>query len=84
MKPKKPATQEQLNEFTRSLHTPPFWQGEDRHSLMSVHVSPSPENPGRHKRVRDPAVLEQVADAWQLPFAVWHSFTSLQVKPFPV
>ena len=31
-----PGTHEQVYLFTPSLHVPPFWQGEDAHSLISI------------------------------------------------
>jgi hypothetical protein len=78
--PKKPVLHEQLYEFTRLLHTPAFWQGEERHSLRSVHVKPSPEYPGRQAHVRDPAVLPQVAKPEHPPLETAHSFTSEHKK----
>jgi hypothetical protein len=54
------------------------------HSLVSVHVVPSPMKPMLHAHVKLPGVLVHVAFGSQLAVPVAHSSTSLHVMPFPV
>lgn len=62
-----------------SEQEPPF-----RQSLQSfLQVSPTFLYPGRHLHIKDPAKLKQSAFSGQTDLSR-HSFTSLQIVPFPV
>jgi hypothetical protein len=52
------------------------------HSLTSVHSVPVPVYPALHAQVNEPSRFVHVAFASHGLFA--HSFTSVQVSPFPV
>ena len=63
------------------LHVALMWQGLIKHSLISIHCVPFPENPVLHEHVYDPILLLHVALVWHGLFK--HSFTSIQYAPFP-
>jgi hypothetical protein len=51
---------------------------------MSLHDVPLPVKPVLHAHENEPALLVQVAAAWQLCVPSVHSLLSLHDKPLPV
>ncbi len=55
-----------------------------RHSLMSVHVLPSPPYPLLQAQLKLPGLLVHVPLALQPPLLTRHSLTSVHVLPSPL